>query len=204
MKTNIRLKNKIISLVTILVLIISLTGCGFSNIDQYLKENKTKSDDKYWTQRNVPPVDLNMNITCPGKEENFNIDIRVSKCVYKFLRDDDKKQLMKMFAKLVVDNYDNLESDIDELIDCYQKLEVTGFEMKSNSLYKVNRVDPSETIYEYTYHSEFVSNGEKYEMDIMFVEDSNPNEDLEGVHGIRLRNCDTNKSVIVNTIDTDI
>ena len=176
----------------------------FSDIDKSLKENKTKSDDRYWTNRNVPPVELNMDISCPGKEENFAVDIRVSRCVYKYLEDGDKNQLMKMFAKSVVDDYDNLESDIDALIEFYQKLEVTGFSMKSNSMYKVNRVDPSETIYEYTYHSEFAYNDERYQMDIMFVKDSNPHEELEGVHGIKLRNRDTGESVIVNTVNTDI
>lgn len=207
MKVNNRLKRKIykvISLVTMLILSFSMAGCGLSDIDQKLKENKTKADDKYWTERNVPPVDIDMDIICPGKEENFNVDIRVSKCVYKFLNDGDKKQLMKMFATSVTDNYDNLEKDIDELIIFYQKLEVTGFEMKSNSMYKVNRIDPRETIYEYTYHSKFDCKGDTYQLDIMFVKDSNPNEDIEGVHGIKLRNCDTNEAVVVNTVDTDI
>lgn len=207
MKAYYRLKNKIykvIALVTILILTFSMAGCSFSDIDQTLKENKSKADDKYWSERNVPPVGLDMDIICPGKGENFNVDIRVSKCVYKFLNDGDKKQLMKMFATSVTDNYDNLEKDIDELIIFYQKLEVTEFEMKSNSMYKVHRVDPPETIYEYTYHSKFDYKGDTYELDIMFVKDSNPNEDLEGVHGIKLRNCDTNETVVVNTVDTDI
>ena len=81
---------------------------------------------------------------------------------------------------------------------------VNDCEVKSNSYYKVNRVDPSETIREFTYRTEFTYSGNRYELEIMFVKDSTRDKDLLGVHGIRLRNRDTNDSVTVNTINSDI
>lgn len=210
MVTNmIRNKNsnptRIIYMTIVFIFAFSLCGCGLlSTIDEGLKENKRKSDDKYWTERNVPPVELDLDVSCVGKESSFNADIRVSRCVYKYLEDGDINMLTKMFAKSVRKEYGELENDIDDLIEFYSGLEVDGYEVESNSRYKVHRIDPEETIIEYTYHTNFVSNKERYVLDILFVSESNRDEKLLGVHGIKLRNRDTNKSVIVNTIDRDI
>lgn len=182
-----------------------LSGCGaLSSIDKALKENKTKSDDKYWTERNVPPVELDFEIFCPGKVENYNDDLRVSRCVYRYLEDGNREMLKKMFAQSVIDSRNDLENELDELIKYYQSIEVNECEAKSNSYYKVNRVDPSETIREFTYRTEFDYSGNRYELEILFVKDSSRDKNLLGVHGIRLRNRDSNDSVTVNTIDSDI
>lgn len=208
MKRNTRLYNKVIQGVLIAATFacaICLSGCGpLSSVDKALRENKTKSDDKYWTERNVPPVELDFEISCPGKVENFNEDLRVSRCVYRCLEDGNREMLKKMFAQSVIDSRNDLEGELDELIDYYQSLEVNDCEVKSNSYYKVNRVDPSETIREFTYRTEFNYSGNRYELEILFVKDSTRDKDLLGVHGIRLRNRDTNDSVTVNTIDSDI
>lgn len=208
MKRNTRLNNKVIQsalIAAIFACAICLSGCGaLSSVDKALRENKTKSDDKYWTERNVPPVELDFEVSCPGKVENFNEDLRVSRCVYRYLEDGNREMLKKMFAKSVIDSRNDLEGELDELIDYYQSLEVNDCEVKSNSYYKVNRVDPSETIREFTYRTEFTYSGNRYELEIMFVKDSTRDKDLLGVHGIRLRNRDTNDSVTVNTINSDI
>lgn len=208
MKRNTRLINKVVQGTLIAVAFacaICLSGCGpLSSVDKALRENKTKSDDKYWTERNVPPVELDFEISCPGKVENFNEDLRVSRCVYRCLEDGNREMLKKMFAQSVIDSRNDLEGELDELIDYYQSLEVNDCEVKSNSYYKVNRVDPSETIREFTYRTEFTYSGNRYELEILFVKDSIRDKDLLGVHGIRLRNRDTNDSVTVNTIDSDI
>lgn len=208
MKRNTRLNNKVIQGALIAVAFacaICLSGCGaLSSVDKALRENKTKSDDKYWTERNVPPVELDFEISCPGKVENFNEDLRVSRCVYRYLEDGNREMLKKMFAQSVIDSRNDLEGELNELIDYYQSLDVNDCEVKSNSYYKVNRVEPSETIREFTYRTEFNYSGNRYELEIMFVKDSTRDKDLLGVHGIRLRNRDTNDSVTVNTINSDI
>lgn len=186
-------------------LVISLCGCDiWSSIDESLRENKRKSDDKYWTDRNVPPVDLDLEITFEGKESSFNVDSRVSRCVYSYLEDGDKKKLKKMFAQSVIDDYDDLGSDLDELIEFYDELEIDGYEIESNSMYKVYRRNPRESIVEYVYHTKFKYDGDRYELDILFVRESTRDDDLLGVHGIRIRNRDTGDSVLVNTINRDI
>lgn len=208
MKRNTRLYNKVIQGVLIAATFacaICLSGCGaLSSVDKALRENKSKSDDKYWTERNVPPVELDFEISCPGKVENFNEDLRVSRCVYRCLEDGNREMLKKMFAQSVIDSRNDLEGELDELIDYYQSLEVNDCEVKSNFYYKVNRVEPSETIREFTYRTEFIYSDNRYELEILFVKDSTRDKDLLGVHGIRLRNRDTNDSVTVNTIDSDI
>lgn len=205
---NIRAYNmvsRVVLLIMIMGCVLCLSGCGFlSTIDEKLRENKIKSDDKYWTERNVPPVDLDLEVSCPGKVENFDVDLRVSRCVYRYLEDGDKQLLKRMFAKSVVDNYGDLDSDLDALIDYYQSLEVAGYEMKENSLHRIHRLEPNETISEYTYHTMFICKEVKYELDIMFVMESTRDKDLLGVHGIGLRNRDTNEKVIVNTVNKDI
>ncbi len=183
----------------------NMLGCGaLSSVDEALREHKEESDDKYWTGRNVPPVELDLTVTCPGKEANFDLDLRVSRCVYKYLEDGDKEMLMSMFAPSVIDSDKDLESELDELFKYYQKLDIAGYEVRSNSEYKVHRLDPGETILEFTYHTRFVYADETYDLDILFVNESTLNEELLGVHGIKLRNRDTNEAVIVNTINTDI
>lgn len=208
MKRNTRLYNKFILgvlIAAILACALCMSGCGaLSFVDKALKENKTKSDDKYWTERNVPPVELDFEIFCPGKVENFDDDLRVSRCVYRYLEDGNRELLKKMFAQSIIDSRNDLENELDELIEYYQGIEVNECEAKSNSYYKVNRVDPSETIREFTYRTEFDYGGNRYTLEILFVKDSTHDKDLLGVHGIRLRNRDTNESVTVNTIDSDI
>ena len=208
MKRNTGLYNKFIQgvlIVATFACVLCLSGCGaLSSVDKALRDNKTKSDDKYWTERNVPPVELDFEIICPGKVENFNADLRVSRCVYRYLEDGNKEMLKKMFAQSVIDSRNDLENELDELIEYYQSIEVNECEAKSNSYYKVNRVDPSETIREFTYRTEFDYSGNRYELEILFVKDSSRDKNLLGVHGIRLRNRDTNDSVTVNTIDSDI
>lgn len=204
-KMKIQCRNRFIILAAIILCLFSLTGCSvLSAIDEGLKANKKKSDDKYWTERNVPPVEIDITFVCPGEEVNFDTDLRVSRCVYKYLEDGDKKHLKDMFAKSVIDSHKALEGELGELIDFYGQLEVSEIEMKSNGVYKVHRLEPAETIVEYTYRSVFVYNSEEYQLDILFVKEATADKDILGVHGIRLRNRDANKSVIVNTTDTDI
>lgn len=200
-----RLIKKYIIFIMSFLMACSLTGCSFwQAIDKGLKENKRKMDDKYWTERNVPPVDLDINVICPGEEINFDHDIRVSRCVYKYLEEGDKKSLKKMFAESVIDDYDNLESDLDELIDFYAELDIDEFEVTSNSMYGAHKLDPHDTITEYKYRTRFECEGDSYELDILYLEESIKDEKLIGVHGIKIRNRDTNESVVVNRIEEDI
>jgi len=198
---------KTVLMATVLMLACGLCGCGFfSSVDKALRENKTKMDDKYWAEKNVPPVELDLEVTCVGDESKFDHDLRVSRCVYKYLEDGDKSSLKKMFSESVLDNKeDEVDRGIEELLDYYQTLEVNGYKVESNSMYKVNRVEPRVTNYEYTYHTSFEYEGDRYVLDIMFVDSTlDDARDLIGVHGIRLRNRDKDEQVIVNTIETDI
>lgn len=201
-----KLPTKLILTTFVLVLTLSLCGCGaLSGVDKALKENKTKSDDKYWTERNVPPVELDLEVTCVGDESKFNHDIRVSRCVYKYLEDGDKTRLKAMFSKSVLEeNESAIDSEIDELIEYYQSLGIDGFLVESNSVYKVDKVDPKVHDVEHTYHTSFSCNDDRYVLDIMFVDSTLDDDNLFGLHGIRLKNRDSGKEVIVNTISVDI
>lgn len=196
---------KILLTVAAISCVLGLCGCGvLSSIDKGLREHKIKADDEYWTKRNIPPVELEMEVLFAGKKENIDHDIRVSKCVYFFLEEGNKDMLKKMFAKSVINNDDELDSELDELIEFYKDFKINEFEIESNSRYRSHKVDPLVDIVEYTYHTNFINNGERYVLDILFVDDSIPDEELLGVHGIRIRNRETGKDVTVNTINNDI
>lgn len=208
MKTKI-VKNchliRLLLFITTFAFLFCLSGCGIvSAVDEGLKENKRKSDDKYWAERNVPPVDLELTVSFPAEEYKFDIDARVSRCVYKFLEEDDKENLKKMFANSVLAEYDALDDDLTALIAYYKELNPGGYELKTRSEYKVHKIDPLVNIIEYTIRTKFLYEGEEYVLEILFVTESIPDENLLGVHGIRLRNRETNEQIIVNTINTDI
>jgi len=204
MKKNYYLKSIIIF--TVIIITCGLCGCGiFTSVDEALKANKTKSDDKYYANRNVPAVDLDLEVTCVGDESKFNKDLRVSRCVYKYLEEGDKSSLKKMFAKSVIEDKENeIDRGLDELIDYYNDLEIDGYLVESNSEYEVNKVNPKVRNIEYTYHTSFNYNGDRYILDIMYVDYSLNDDDLIGVHGLRLKNRDKDETVVVNTIETDI
>lgn len=196
---------RIMVLATTFVFTSGLWGCGLlSKVDEGLKDNKRKSDDKYWTERNIPPVDLDIEVECAGEEANFNADMRISRCIYKYLEDGDKEKLKSTFARSVIDSYDKLEDDLEALIEFYSRLTVEKYVIDENSLYKAYKLEEKDNLAEYVYHTKFDYMDERYVLDIMFVRDSKQDKDVLGVHGIRLRNRDTNEAVIVNTIDWDI
>lgn len=200
-----RKASKVLMVTVLLAFVLHLSGCGiWSAVDEGLKANKRRSDDKYWTDRNVPPVDLDLDVLYVAKAENLDTDIRVSRCVYKCLEDGNKQMLKKMFAASVIEGYAALDKDLDALFDYYDDLKVDEYTVESNSYYRTHKVDPPVNIVEYTFHTSFYYAEEEYILDIMYVTDSLPNKDLLGIHGIRLRNRDTNESVVVHTIHTDI
>lgn len=192
---------KLILLTLTFLLSACLSGCGIlSTVDQKLKENKTKSDDKYWAGRGIPPVELDLEVS--GISDN--LDFRVSRCVYKYLEEGDLESLKKMFAPSVLNTDEELDSELEALLSFYKELEVSGYVVETNSVYKINHIDPREVIVEYTFHTKIIYNEEEYNLDIMYVEESTIDEALLGVHGIRLRKRGTDHQATVNTVATDI